>query len=88
MKHVKDWPVILRVVEEDGRTRARLTITADSRSFEAGGEAHRSPLDEDVPAAGDELAVGRALIELGNRMVRAARSDIEQADVERVPPSA
>jgi Rv2632c-like len=38
--------------------------------------ARRHPADPDVPEIGDELAVGRAFIELGERLVHAASEDI------------
>lgn len=76
MKCVKTWPVILRVVEEDGRTEAELLLDTGDWTFDCAGRARRHPGDPDVAKVGDELAVGRALIELGNRLVALAELDI------------
>jgi len=39
--------------------------------------AHCNPADPDVPAIGDELAAGRALIGLGNRLVQMAETEVD-----------
>lgn len=76
MRTVKEWPVTLRVVERDGRTEAELVVDTGDWTFDCAGTARRHPADPEVAKVGDELAVGRALIALGNRLVALAELDI------------
>jgi hypothetical protein len=76
VKCVKTWPVTLRLTEEDGRTEAELLLETGDWTFDCAGRARRRPGDPDIARVGDELAVGRALIALGNRLVALAELDI------------
>lgn len=78
MRHVIDWPITLRLVEQDGLTEAQLILDADTMTLSSSGQAHRNPVDPDVPAIGDELAAGRALIDAGNRLVRMAEAEADE----------
>ncbi|GAA1988470.1 dsRBD fold-containing protein [Catenulispora subtropica] len=80
MRHVIDWPITLRLVEEDGRTEAQLILDTDIATFSSSGEAQRNPADPDVPAIGDGFAAGRALIDLGNRLIRMADAEVDEVD--------
>jgi Rv2632c-like len=42
------------------------------------GLTRLNPADRDVPEIGDELAVARALSDLGHKLLEAAAGDIEQ----------
>jgi hypothetical protein len=81
VKTVKEWPVILQVTEEDGQTEAELVVDTGAWTFDCAGQAHRNPRDLDAPRIGDELAVGRALISLGNRLVALAELDVETREL-------
>lgn len=73
----KQWQISMNLIEYDNNlTRAQVTAEAGSRTLRCYGEAHRNPGDSDVPDIGDEVAAGRALIELGNQLLRNAAQDI------------
>lgn len=76
MTHVADWPIKLSITEEGARTVARAVLTTKDNTLTAEGVALRNPHDSDVPEIGDELAVGRALAELGRQLVSAAAADV------------
>jgi hypothetical protein len=77
MKSAKEWPVTLRVTEEDGKTEAELVLDTGDWKFDCAGQARRRPFDPDVAKIGDELAAGRALVTLGNRLIALAELDAE-----------
>jgi hypothetical protein len=73
----KQWQISMNLIEyENNLTRAQVTAEAGARTLRCYGEAHRNPTDTDVPDIGDEVAAGRALIELGNQLLRNAAQDI------------
>ncbi|WP_052440905.1 dsRBD fold-containing protein [Streptacidiphilus anmyonensis] len=48
--------------------------TGDNR-LQATSASRRDPVDRPVPEIGDEFAAGRALVDLGYRLLRAGNSD-------------
>lgn len=76
MDHVAEWKAYVHLYEHDGATQARVTLETGANKLISEGLARRHPRDPEVAEIGDELAVGRALIELGERLVRAAAEDI------------
>ncbi|MEU9131164.1 dsRBD fold-containing protein [Kitasatospora sp. NPDC048540] len=87
--HTADWQVRLTVTETGDHTRAHAVLdtggpggTGGTR-LEADAEAHRSPHDPAAPVIGDELAAGRALLELGHRLVQAGSVAAEAAESAR-----
>lgn len=81
--HTADWQVRLRVTEDGDLTRAHAVLDTGADILETDAEAHRSPLDPADSAIGDELAVGRALLELGHRLVHAGSVAAEAAEAAR-----
>lgn len=77
MQHVREWPIRLYFFEEDGQTQARVSLKADAARLEVEGEAQCEPGDFDVPEIGDEIAAGRALIALGEKLVHTGEADVE-----------
>ncbi|MFI9235184.1 DUF1876 domain-containing protein [Streptomyces cinnamoneus] len=78
MPHTTEWKVRLQLVEDDGgRTEARAVLDTGTTSLTATGAARRAPGDEDAPVIGDEFAAGRALRDLGSRLLRTAEQDVE-----------
>jgi len=75
--HVRRWQVTVFLTEEDGHTSARAVLDAGAQVVTGVGEAQRGPDDDEVPEIGDELAAGRALIDLGRRLVSVTEADIE-----------
>ncbi|SDL88286.1 protein of unknown function [Geodermatophilus siccatus] len=78
MDQVARWTVTIDIDEHDGHTRAvaRLHIRATERMVGV-GLARLDPADRDVPEIGDEIAVARALSDLGHRLLQTAAEDVE-----------
>jgi hypothetical protein len=76
MDHVAQWTAHVHLFETDDVTQARITLDTGANVLTGEGLARRRPGDPLVPEIGDELAVGRALVELGERLVAAAGEDI------------
>ncbi|WP_052390902.1 dsRBD fold-containing protein [Streptomyces sp. NRRL B-24484] len=87
--HTSEWQVRLMVTEDGDVTRAHAvlesggTVTAGTGAMQADAEARRSSHDPAVPMIGDELAVGRALLDLGHRLVHAGSVAAEAAESAR-----
>ena len=75
----KRWTVEIHIDEHEGRTRALARLhNQDETGLVGLGLARLNPADRDVPEIGDELAVARALSDLGHQLLDAAAGDIEQ----------
>jgi len=75
----KHWTVEIHIDEHKGRTCAWARLqNRDGTGLVGLGLARLNPADRDVPEIGDELAVARALSDLGHRLLDAAAGDIEQ----------
>lgn len=78
MDDTKTWSVRIDIGEHDGRTRAVAHLhTQDTERMVGVGFARLNPVDPDVPEIGDEIAVARALSDLGHRLLDAAAGDLE-----------
>jgi hypothetical protein len=79
MDAVKQWSVGIYIGEHDGQTYAEARLHTDIGDRLVGtGRAWVSPDDYDIPEIGDEIAVARALTDLGHRLLITAAGDIEQ----------
>ena len=75
----KRWTVEIHIDEHEGRTRGLARLhNRDETGLVGLGLARLNPADRDVPEIGDELAVARALPDLGHQLLDAAAGDIEQ----------
>lgn len=85
MRSVRRWMVEVFIGEQDGETYAEASLNDDIGNDVVGrGRARRNPTDPDVPEIGDEIAVARALNDLGRRLLAAAAGDIRNVTHERV----
>jgi Rv2632c-like len=85
MRSMRHWTVDIYVGEDDGHTYAEASLNDDIGNHVLGtGRARLNPTDPDVPEIGDEIAVGRALNELGNRLLDTAAGDMESVTHEHV----
>jgi hypothetical protein len=85
MRAVKEWKVDLMLGENDGRSYAEASLVTEIGDRVVGtGYAWLAPTDYDVPEIGDEIAVGRALRDLGRRLLDTASGDIQGMTGERV----
>jgi hypothetical protein len=85
MRSLSRWTVEVFVGEDDGRTYAEAALHDAIGNHVLGtGRARLCPGDADVPEIGDEIAVARALINLGHRLLGIAAADIETVTHEPV----
>ncbi|GAA3655069.1 DUF1876 domain-containing protein [Streptomyces chitinivorans] len=77
MAHTQDWKIRLHLFEEEGTTKARAVLDLGGTEISGQGVARRNPHDRDVPEIGDELAAGRAMNDLAQKLLSVARTDIE-----------
>ncbi|WP_043174678.1 dsRBD fold-containing protein [Streptomyces sp. NRRL B-24484] len=73
--HVKTWTLKLDLFEDGDTTTAHGVLDTGDNVLESRSSAHRSPQDAAVPEIGDEYAAGRALMELGHRLLVAGMHD-------------
>jgi hypothetical protein len=79
------WTVDVFVGELDGQTYAEAALRDDIGNSVLGtGRARLNPSDADVPEIGDEIAVARALVDLGHRLLGIASADIQSITHEPV----
>lgn len=86
MDHIAEWDISLTLYEHgDDSCLARVVLNTGANTLTAEGLARRNPHDRPVPEIGDELAAGRALVELGTRLLMAASDDIAAANKTTAP---
>jgi len=79
MTAMKRWQVEIVLGEDEGRTYAEARLHTEIGVHLLGiGRAKLNPHDYDVPEIGDEIAVARALTDLGHRLLITAVMDLEQ----------
>jgi hypothetical protein len=69
--------------EQDGTTRADVALKAGETTMHGYGSARCRPGEADVPEIGDELATGRALADLGRKLIEVTTADLEQQFAEQ-----
>ncbi|WP_326822826.1 DUF1876 domain-containing protein [Streptosporangium sp. NBC_01756] len=75
----KQWTVQVYITEEGNDTSARAVLSTRDKTHMTGvGHARRNPADQLAPEIGDELAVARALSDLGSRLLTVTSEDIAQ----------
>lgn len=77
MAHVAEWKANVYLFEEDDVTKARVTLHTETSQIAGHGTASIDPNDLRMPGIGDELAAGRALADLGHKLIRTAAEDVE-----------
>lgn len=76
----KQWGIQIDINEDGKDTHVRAVLTTmNGMIIEGSGHARRNPRDRAVPEIGDELATGRALIDLGHRLVQLANAEIAES---------
>ncbi|MEV0202354.1 DUF1876 domain-containing protein [Nonomuraea sp. NPDC050691] len=79
--NAKQWTVEIYISEDEGdeRTLARAVLSATGTPWhESVGVARRNPADRPVPEIGDELAAGRALMDLADKLLGDAARDVAE----------
>jgi hypothetical protein len=78
MSHTGQWKVRLDLFEDDdGTTKAHLVLDTGTTALTGRGTAHCHPADTNVPEIGDELAAGRALVDLAHQLLETAERDVQ-----------
>ncbi|GGO21374.1 hypothetical protein GCM10011574_48670 [Microbispora bryophytorum] len=63
---------------DDVTTATAVLYTPGGQRHESVGRARRNPSDRPVPEIGDELAAGRALADLGAKLIGDGAEDVAQ----------
>lgn len=80
MDATKRWNITVEIDEDEDEnsTLAYASLRTPAGQEVTGvGQAQRNPHDPNVPAIGDELAVARALRNLGERLLHTTEKDIQ-----------
>jgi hypothetical protein len=77
MMHTGKWHAEVFLFEQDGQTRADAVLDTGENTLHGYGAARCHPGEGNVPEIGDELAVARALTDLGRKLIGAAADDLE-----------
>ncbi len=86
MALVKRWTVEILIGEVDQHTYAEAQLYDEIGDDLVGiGSTTQRPEDPSVPEIGDEIAVARALSDLGRHLLASASSDLETVTGERRP---
>jgi uncharacterized protein DUF1876 len=85
MPAMKQWKADILVGEKDGHTRAEVWLVTEIGDRMVGlGIANVGSHDADIPEIGAEIAVARALRDLGTRLLEQASLEIEGVTRENV----
>ncbi|MCX4755748.1 dsRBD fold-containing protein [Kitasatospora purpeofusca] len=71
----KRWTLRLDLFEEGDVTKVHAVLDTGDNTLDSRTESHRNPHDTPVPEIGDEYAAARALLDLGQQLLRAGRTD-------------
>jgi hypothetical protein len=85
MNAMRRWKADILVGEKDGHTRAEAWLVTEIGDRMVGvGTANVAPHDVDVPEIGEEIAVARALRDLGAHLLEQASLEIQGVTREEV----
>ncbi|WP_435176660.1 dsRBD fold-containing protein [Actinacidiphila sp. bgisy145] len=78
--HTRSWNVRLDLFEDDkeGDTTAHVVLDTGDNRLDRWASAHCHPGERLVPEIGDEYAAGRALREMGQRLMDLGALDAEE----------
>ena len=69
---------MLSLEESEGHTDAHATVTRGDSELVGWGRARRNPTDPNVQHVGEDLAAGRALVDLAHKLFDEAAHGIER----------
>lgn len=81
----KVWTIEVDLSEDIDETRAVARLNLEGRQVAGFGRARRNPTDPSLPRVGEELATGRALNELAQKLMEEAADIIERHEGEPPP---
>jgi hypothetical protein len=77
-RHPSVWSLVLSLEESEGHTDARASATRGDGEVVGWGRARRNPADPEVQRVGEDLAAGRALVDLAHKLFDEAARGIER----------
>lgn len=80
MNEIKVFTVDVEVHERPDHTEAKALVDIGGRMRGGWGRARRNPADPDRPHLGEELAIARALTDLGHHLRDDVTAQIEAAE--------
>jgi nicotinate phosphoribosyltransferase len=81
MEHTAEWKIKLFLFEHDNGSTAQVVLDTGVTTLRGEGHAGQYPDGRAVPEIDTELAAGRALIDLGNRLTQIGTADAADAAV-------
>lgn len=82
MMRIERRQVTVDVITHDGLTAARAVLVTEDTTRAGLGDASPGGTDAGAAELRDDLAIGRALVDLGSQLLREARHRAEPADRE------
>jgi len=75
--HETLWRMTVAIEGDQRQTRAVVRLSQPDGDRLAVGTARRDPADPDLPAVGDRVAAGRALLQLARQLSEAASEQVD-----------
>jgi nicotinate phosphoribosyltransferase len=83
MEHTAEWKIKLFLFEHDNGSTAQVVLDTGVTTLRGEGHAGQDSDGRAIPEIDTELAAGRALQDLGNRLVEIATADAAKMSVDR-----
>jgi nicotinate phosphoribosyltransferase len=83
MEHTAEWKMKLYLFEHDNGSTAEVVLDTGANILHGEGHAGQHPDGRAIPEIDTELAAGRALTDLGNRLIQTAAADEAAVRVDR-----
>jgi nicotinate phosphoribosyltransferase len=83
MDHTAEWKIKLFLFEHDNGSTAQVVLDTGANTLHGEGHAGQYPDGRAIPEIDTELAAGRALQDLGNRLTEIAATDAAKLPVDR-----
>jgi hypothetical protein len=77
-RHPSVWSFVVTFEESEDHTDARVIATRADGEVIGWGRARRNPADPDVQRIGEDLAAGRALVDVAHKLFDEAARGIER----------
>lgn len=82
MEHTAEWKIKLFLFEHDNGSTAQVVLDTGVTTLHGEGHAGQYPDGRMAPEIDTEIAAGRALVDLGERLTQIGQSDAADAAVQ------
>lgn len=82
MERTAEWKIKLFLFEHENGCTAQVVLTTGVTTLHGEGHAGQYPDGRAIPEIDTEIAAGRALIDLGNRLTQIGNADAASAAVQ------